>query len=83
MGFMRRLLVVEDDPDIVELISHYLEGEGFRVDALGDGSHAYERLRSEPFDLLVLVLQLPGMDGLSLCAALRRDAGTRTCPSSC
>ena len=77
---MRRVLVVEDDPDIVELISHYLEGEGFRVEALGDGSHAFARLKSEAFDLLVLDLQLPGMDGLSLCGALRRDADTENLP---
>ena len=77
---MRRVLVVEDDPDIVELISYYLEGEGFRVESLGDGSHAFERLRSTAFDLLVLDLQLPGMDGLSLCAALRRDPATESLP---
>jgi len=73
---MRRVLVVEDDPDIVELITHYLENDGFLVQALGDGSRALERLRSEAFDLLILDLQLPSMDGLSLCAEVRRDPRT-------
>jgi two-component system alkaline phosphatase synthesis response regulator PhoP len=76
----RRVLVVEDDPDIVELITHYLEREGFRVEALGEGTGAQRRLRAESFDLLILDLQLPGMDGLSLCAALRRDPRTENLP---
>jgi len=43
---MKRALVVEDDPDIVELIDHYLRAEGFEVEALGDGRQARERLRA-------------------------------------
>jgi DNA-binding response OmpR family regulator len=77
---MKRVLVVEDDPDIVELISHYLEGDGFQVEALGDGNDARERLKDGGFDLLILDLQLPGMDGLSLCSALRRDSRTQNLP---
>ena len=77
---MKRVLIVEDDPDIVELITHYLEAEGFRVDALADGADAFNRLKNESYDLLVLDLQLPGMDGLSLCAALRRDPDTERLP---
>ena len=77
---MKRVLIVEDDPDIVELITHYLEAEGFRVDTLADGADAFNRLKEESYDLLVLDLQLPGMDGLSLCAALRRDPDTERLP---
>ncbi|MCG6928549.1 MAG: response regulator transcription factor [Acidobacteria bacterium] len=77
---MKHVLIVEDDPDIVELITHYLEGEGLRVEALADGSEAFNRLKEKSFDLLVLDLQLPGMDGLSLCAALRRDPHTESLP---
>ncbi|HVQ31743.1 MAG TPA: response regulator transcription factor [Vicinamibacteria bacterium] len=77
---MRKALVVEDDPDIVELLVHYLRAEGFAVDALGDGKKALERLRIESYDLLVLDLQLPGLDGLSLCAEVRRDKRTRDVP---
>lgn len=77
---MRRALVVEDDPDIVELIDHYLREEGFSVEAVGDGRQALERLRGGAFHVLILDLQLPGMDGLSLCAELRRDRRTRALP---
>ena len=68
-----RLLVVEDDPDIVELISHYLEGDGFRVEGLGNGNEALRRLKDESFDLLILDLGLPGMDPLAEEAMLWRD----------
>jgi DNA-binding response OmpR family regulator len=77
---MRRALVVEDDPDIVELLAHYLKGEGFQVDALDNGREALERIRAETYQLLVLDLQLPGMDGLALCAEVRRDKRTRDVP---
>ncbi|HEX6738462.1 MAG TPA: response regulator transcription factor [Vicinamibacteria bacterium] len=77
---MRRALVVEDDPDIVELVSHYLAREGFGVDAVHDGREALLRLRESTYDLLILDLQLPGMDGLALCAEVRRDTRTRHLP---
>jgi len=77
---MKRALIVEDDPDIVELIDHYLRAEGFEVEGIGDGRHALERLRGGSHDVVILDLQLPGMDGLSLCAELRRDKRTRTLP---
>ncbi len=77
---MRRALVVEDDPDIVELVAHYLRPEGLEVEAAADGRQALERLRREVFGLVVLDLQIPGLDGLSLCAELRRDARTAALP---
>jgi len=77
---MKKALVVEDDPDIVELIVHYLQAEGFEVEATGDGRAALDRLRSGSYRVVVLDLQLPGMDGLSLCTELRRDKRTRSVP---
>jgi two-component system, OmpR family, alkaline phosphatase synthesis response regulator PhoP len=77
---MKRALVVEDDPDIVELILHYLRAEGFEAEALGDGRQALERLRAGGHDFVILDLQLPGLDGLALCAELRRDKRTRALP---
>jgi DNA-binding response OmpR family regulator len=71
---------VEDDLDIVELLSHYLSGDGWNVEASTDGREALERIRTRPYDLLVLDLQLPGMDGLALCAEVRRDDRTRDVP---
>ncbi len=77
---MRRALIVEDDPDIVELIAHYLKADGFSVDASPDGKRALERLRSTTYELLLLDLQLPGMDGLSVCKEIRRDPKLRRLP---
>lgn len=77
---MKRALVVEDDPDIVELISHYLTAEGFAVEAVADGRLALERLRAGSFAVLILDLQLPGKDGLAVCAELRGDARMRSLP---
>ncbi len=77
---MRRVLIVEDDPDIVELLAHYLKGDGWTVDSTADGKLALERIRAESYQLLVLDLQLPGRDGLSLCVEIRRDKRTRGIP---
>ncbi len=77
---IRRALVVEDDPDIVELLEHYLAADGWSVDGTGDGSAALRRLRAESYQLLVLDLQLPGLDGLSLCREVRQDRRTRALP---
>jgi len=76
----RRALVVEDDPDIVELLVHYLSADGWTVDALADGRRALERARAGGYQLVILDLQLPGMDGLALCAELRREPATRDLP---
>ena len=77
---MKRALVVEDDPDIVELISHYLTAEGFQVESVADGRRALELLRGAGYGLLILDLQLPGLDGLSICTELRRDKRTSSLP---
>src|SRR5262245_59881291 len=77
---VRRALVVEDDPDIVELLVHYLTGAGWTVDSLDDGRAALEKVRTESYQLLVLDLQLPGLDGLSLCTEIRHDRRTRDIP---
>ena len=77
---MKRAQVVEDDPDIVELIDHYLRAEGFEVESTADGRRALERLRAESFGLLILDLQLPGLDGLTVCSELRRDKRTSGLP---
>jgi DNA-binding response OmpR family regulator len=76
----RRALVVEDDPDIVELVTHYLGADGWGVEAVADGREALERIRAGSYQLLVLDLQLPGMDGLALCTEVRRDKRTRDIP---
>jgi DNA-binding response OmpR family regulator len=68
---MTRVLVVEDEVNIRELVCLHLRHEGYACDDVGDGKTALERTRSERYDLLVLDLMLPGLDGLSLCRAVR------------
>jgi DNA-binding response OmpR family regulator len=80
LSVSRRALVVEDDPDIVELVAHYLQGDGWTVESASDGRTALARLREDAFQLLLLDLQLPGMDGLSVCGEVRREKKTRDLP---
>jgi two-component system alkaline phosphatase synthesis response regulator PhoP len=77
---MARILIVEDDPDILDLISLYLRKAGHTVDTLSQGSSVLSRLRTEPADLIVLDLMLPGMGGLEICQALRNDPSMAKLP---
>ena len=65
------MLVVEDEPNIRELVCLHLRHEGYECEAIGDGTEALKRSEIEPFDLMVLDVMLPGLDGLSLCRAVR------------
>ena len=66
-----RVLVVEDEPNIRELICLHLRHEGYDCEGLADGASALKRSESERFDLMVLDVMIPGLDGLSLCRAVR------------
>ena len=68
------ILVVDDEPKITKLARDYLENGGFRVMTAADGDTALAIARRERPDLVVLDLNLPGMDGLDVCRALRRDS---------
>jgi two-component system alkaline phosphatase synthesis response regulator PhoP len=68
------ILVVDDEPKIVKLARDYLEQGGFRVTTAADGIAALAAARRERPDLIVLDLKLPGMDGLDVCRALRRES---------
>jgi len=67
----RRVLIVEDEAPIRELLRLHLSLAGFGVDEIGDGAAALDRLRAERYDLVVLDLMLPGLDGITLCRAIR------------
>jgi len=67
----QHILVVEDEPNIRELVCLHLRLEGYACDGLGDGREALERAEAERYDLLVLDVMIPGLDGLSLCRAIR------------
>ncbi len=71
---MRTILVVDDEPKIVRVARDYLERAGFRVLAAGDGSAVLPMVRSAKPDLIVLDLALPGMDGLDVTRALRKES---------
>jgi DNA-binding response OmpR family regulator len=77
---MSAILVVEDDPDIADLIRHYLEKSGHAVQVLGSGAAVLPKVRGERPDLIVLDLMLPGLDGLMVCQALRADPLTAAIP---
>ncbi len=68
----KKILIVEDERDVVKLLRYNLEKEGFRVSAVTDGSLALAEMRREDADLVILDLMLPGMDGLEICRQLRR-----------
>jgi DNA-binding response OmpR family regulator len=69
-----RVLVVDDDATVAEVVTRYLEREGFDVEAVADGRTALDRATALPPDLMVLDLMLPGMDGLEVFRTLRSVA---------
>jgi DNA-binding response OmpR family regulator len=77
---MSQILVVEDDPDIAQLIGHYLEKAGHSVEVLSSGKAVMPRVRRDPPDLVVLDLMLPELDGLMICQAMRTDPQTAAIP---
>ena len=69
-----RVLVVEDDEHIRDLVALHLSVEKLTAVAIGDGAEALRLARTEPFDLVILDLMLPGLDGVTVCRAIRRDS---------
>jgi DNA-binding response OmpR family regulator len=69
----RRVLVVEDEAAVRELLRLHLELAGFTVDESEDGRRALGRARESPFDLIILDVMLPGLDGVTLCRAIRAE----------
>jgi len=66
-----RILIVDDDVTVAEILSRYLVHEGYEVESVGDGREALERTRTHAPDLILLDLMLPGMSGLDVCRRLR------------
>jgi len=77
---MTRVLVVEDDRDISELVRRYLEKAGFSVTLTSSGQEALARLTESPPDLLILDLMLPHMDGIEICRTIRASHKTGAIP---
>ena len=71
---MKHILIVEDEPDIQELLCAYLQDAGYGTAAAGDGVAALELFQSRPFDLVLLDLMLPKIDGFGVCELIRRQS---------
>jgi len=76
----RRVLIVEDEAAIRELVRLHLSLGGFDVTEVADGIHALDIGRSTPFDLIALDVMLPGIDGVSLCRAFRNEGANARTP---
>lgn len=73
MSTSRRILLIEDDHDIADLLVLNLSDEGYQIECAADGDRGYALLCAQPFDLLILDLMLPGMDGLEICRRARSE----------
>ena len=75
-----RVLVVEDDPHICELVLLHLRLEGLTTASSADGTEGLHKARTEPFDLVILDVMLPGLDGITVCRAIRREPHLKDLP---
>ncbi|MCX7596732.1 MAG: response regulator transcription factor, partial [Fischerella sp.] len=71
------ILIVEDEPEIAQLIQHTLEKEGFTCRLSRDGISALQMFQGQPPDLIILDLMIPGLDGLEVCARIRQKPGAK------
>jgi phosphate regulon transcriptional regulator PhoB len=77
---MKRILIIEDDRDIIELVRYNLANEGFQVSAASDGTAGLASLKKSPPDILLLDLMLPRLSGLEICKEIRRDSALNRLP---
>jgi two-component system alkaline phosphatase synthesis response regulator PhoP len=80
LGMSTRILVVEDDPDIAQLVARYLDKAGFVSERAASGRDALRAIAARPPDLMVLDLMLPQVDGLEICRLVRTAAATAEMP---
>ena len=77
---VKQILVVEDEEDILELVSFNLKKEGYQVKGVTSGEEALQEVRREVPSLIILDLMLPGVDGFDVCKSLRNDFRTKAVP---
>jgi len=77
---MQRILVVDDDRDILEVIKYILEDSGYEVDTLSDGHNLLDKIREKTPDLLLLDIMLGNMDGRELCKLVKLSEATHNIP---
>ncbi len=73
-----RILIVDDNPEIREIIHVLLEGEGFLIEEAADGETALQLTMEKDFDLIILDIMMPGKNGYQTCVSIRKTA-TRQC----
>ena len=71
---LKKLLIVEDEPDIQELLEAYLHDAGYETTIAGDGVEALAKFQKDKFDLILLDLMLPKIDGFGVCEFIRRES---------
>jgi len=69
----KHILVIDDEPDLVELVSYNLRKEGFIVESASNGESALKKIKKDKYDLLILDLMLPGIQGIEICRIVRND----------
>lgn len=77
---MARILVIDDEPDVVRLVQKALTGRGHAVATARDGASALDRARHEPYDVILLDSDLPKIDGAEVCRRLKLDPSTAGTP---
>ena len=75
------ILVVDDEADILELVRYNLSKDGFQVECQGSGEDGLSAIEKARYDLVLLDLMLPGINGLEVCKTLRRDNKTQDLPN--
>jgi len=80
MNSMSHILIIEDDPSLVELLRYNLQNEGFDVSVARDGEEGLESVDTQVPDLVVLDWMLPNVSGIEVCRQLRQKSETRTMP---
>lgn len=71
---MRKILIIEDEPDIQELLAAYLRDDGYEIVIAGDGVEALAQFQQGAFDMILLDLMLPKIDGFGVCELIRRES---------
>ena len=80
-GMKARILVVDDEPNVLQLVEYNLKAAGYDVETAGDGFEAVKKARVLLPNLIILDLMLPELDGLEVCKLLRRDSKTASIPT--
>ena len=76
----QRILLADDEPRLLHVVGLYLSMEGFEVSEASDGSEAITMLETEQFDLAILDVMMPGVDGIEVCRYIRSQPATQSMP---